>query len=157
MYKLSNPPFDMPEAKPYILRLSDGAWIPQELQNSDYQRYLEWIAEGNTPLPPDQPAQEQIQKNALAIAEQFINGQFSTTQLLQMKTWWDAIPHNATPKLSAVYQWIEDVTKKAITTTTSYELSSIKENSTPFTFIDLSQEIKTVLYPNTVTNLLSSI
>ena len=31
-----------------ILRIADGAFIPFAEANTDYQEYLEWVAEGNT-------------------------------------------------------------------------------------------------------------
>ena len=37
-----------------VLR-SDGAWIPLAPDNTDYQEYLAWLAEGNEPLPADEP------------------------------------------------------------------------------------------------------
>lgn len=41
-----------------IKRLADNAFIPFDPDNTDYQQYLAWVAEGNTPLPADQePAQ----------------------------------------------------------------------------------------------------
>ena len=36
-----------------IMRIADTAFIPFDPANRDYQEYLEWVAEGNTPEPSD--------------------------------------------------------------------------------------------------------
>lgn len=46
--------------RPFVKRLADNAFVPMDPQNGDYQQYLAWLAEGNTPLPAEttQPTQE---------------------------------------------------------------------------------------------------
>ena len=38
-----------------VLRTGDGEYtsIPVDPENTDYQEYLEWLAEGNTPDPAE--------------------------------------------------------------------------------------------------------
>jgi hypothetical protein len=49
MYKLQN---DLNGNPSSVLR-SDGWSIPFDPDNTDYQAYLAWIAEGNEPTPAD--------------------------------------------------------------------------------------------------------
>jgi hypothetical protein len=51
-YKLT-PSINETEPSRSILRLSDNAFIPFDPDNTDYQAYLKWLDEGNTPQPAD--------------------------------------------------------------------------------------------------------
>lgn len=52
MYKLGK--IHLGETAPTsVQRLSDKAWIPFNHDNTDYQEYLKWVAEGNTPIPAE--------------------------------------------------------------------------------------------------------
>lgn len=53
MYQLIHNPFG--GASTCVKRLADNAFIPFDEGNTDYQAYLAWLAEGNEPLPADQP------------------------------------------------------------------------------------------------------
>ena len=39
----------------YIFKQDGNLCIPFDLANTDYQAYLKWLNEGNTPLPADEP------------------------------------------------------------------------------------------------------
>ena len=41
------------DAPEMVKRLADNAFIPFDPDNTDYQKYLEWVAEGNTPDPAE--------------------------------------------------------------------------------------------------------
>jgi len=52
MYKL------LKEELETILRITDNTFIPFDPANTDYQEYLRFLAEGNEPLPADEPEEQ---------------------------------------------------------------------------------------------------
>ena len=56
MYKLNSKritPSGLVDAD-IVQRLADNAFIPFDPANTDYQQYLKWLAEGNTPEPAEE-------------------------------------------------------------------------------------------------------
>ena len=53
MYKLSPKSFNSNDYYS-VIRLTDNACIPFDESNKDYQEYLKWLEEGNTPEPADE-------------------------------------------------------------------------------------------------------
>ena len=51
MYKLTN--------STGVIRTSDDALVPAAPDNADWQKYQQWLAAGNTPLPADVPPEPQ--------------------------------------------------------------------------------------------------
>ena len=53
MYKLhpTHPIFGEAQS---VCRIADGASIPFDPANTDYQAYLKWLEEGNNPEPADE-------------------------------------------------------------------------------------------------------
>jgi hypothetical protein len=57
MYKLTPINKVTNEQPKIVVRTSDGACIPFDPANTDYQAYLKWLSEGNTPTPADEGTQ----------------------------------------------------------------------------------------------------
>ena len=57
MYKQIKNPFNNQVDNTCVLRVADNACIPFDPANTDYQQYLAWVAEGNTPTPTDEGTQ----------------------------------------------------------------------------------------------------
>jgi hypothetical protein len=86
----------------------------------------------NNPLPEGAYSEERevfvdedggryLAKDPLAEAEKWIAKHFSTARLLQMKVWWDTFPHEDTPMLEAVYDWLNGVTIAAAQGQTTFD------------------------------------
>jgi hypothetical protein len=74
MYQLQ--PDTLLGAATCLKRLTDNTFIPFAEGNTDYQAYLAWLAEGNTPLPAPKPepapvltTEQKLEAAGLTVAE----------------------------------------------------------------------------------------
>ena len=70
-----------------IMRLSDGAFIPSNPSNVDWQEYLEWRAKGNEPLPAYTPAElaEKQRAKEMAAREKLIAEKMRELAISELK------------------------------------------------------------------------
>ena len=78
-----------------------------------------------------------IEVNPVTEAEKVVSQNFTTLQLLQMKIWWDEIPHDSVLKLKSVNDWVSGITKSAIQGNTQFtnpphSFQEILEECAPF-------------------------
>lgn len=55
-----------------IIRISDGAYIPQDEKNNDYQDFLKWQSKGNS-VPQDSESQKEKNQKKINSVFEFIN------------------------------------------------------------------------------------
>ena len=54
MYKEIKNVIDKTQQVQIVQRVADEAFIPFDPANTDYQAYLKWVEEGNTPISSDE-------------------------------------------------------------------------------------------------------
>lgn len=80
-----------------IVRIADNAGIPADPANTDYQQYLQWLAEGNTPEPyiaPPPPIPQTVTRFQ-ALATLAAGGWLDVVH-----TYMDALPRNNVQRLA---------------------------------------------------------
>jgi hypothetical protein len=84
----------------YVLR-DDGACIPLDEANADYQAYLAWAAEGNTPALPPPPTVDDIIGRFMPQLQDWMDG-------VAKQNGYDSVVSCATYATSSVAQWAAD-------------------------------------------------
>jgi len=84
----------------YVLR-DDGACIPLDEGNRDYQDYLSWVAEGNTPNPPPAPTVDEVIARFMPQLQTWMDG-------IAQQNGYDNVVSCVSYKDSGVAQWAQD-------------------------------------------------
>ena len=121
-----------------IIRIQDGASIPNDPRNADYANYLLWVAAGNTPTPVDVPtlAQDQVTQINLLLA--------SYSNAIQQPVSYTTIA-GVVKTYQANTQSVDNLSRmtlaylKAAATPTGFYWMATDNTKVPFTFADLQQ------------------
>lgn len=71
-----------------ILRIEDGAYIPADPTNADYQEYQIWLAEGNAPLPAEAPSKRDNLLHQIAFLESQVTSRRVREAVLGVDNGW---------------------------------------------------------------------
>lgn len=121
-------------AYPTFIGLEDGVYIPLDPANPDYARYLEWIAQGNTPGEPPEPSIASLIVSAVAEIRlqrqpiiEILDG-LQGSELTAVAAGGDAAPiHLARAQaIDVAKQGLRDLTNIDLTTCTTYEEMRLK-------------------------------
>lgn len=85
----------------HVRRDDDGACIPLDESNHDYQDYLAWVEAGNTPAQPPAPTVTDIINRFMAPLQAWMDG-------VAQQNGYDSVISCCTYANSAVAQWAAD-------------------------------------------------
>ncbi|WP_421220397.1 hypothetical protein [Aeromonas enteropelogenes] len=99
-----------------VIRISDGAFIPDDKSNRDYREYLIWLNDGNTPEPGEvsaPPSRDDIEKFRLhAYADPLTGSDRHFNEAIRMQVMgeegWDVVRQRGITRFEEIqlqYPW----------------------------------------------------